>query len=69
VPRLLRAGQRSDLASVQCAASKVPGGYRVTDQKVWTSYASDSHRCLLLARTDTSAPRYRNLSLLMLDVA
>lgn len=62
-------GSGSDLASVQCVAKKVPGGYRVSGQKVWTSYASDSHRCLLLARTDPSAPRYRNLSLLMLDMS
>lgn len=62
-------GSGSDLASVQCVAHKVEGGYRVTGQKVWTSYASDSHRCLLLARTDLEAPRYRNLSLLMLDMS
>ncbi len=62
-------GSGSDLASVTCAARKVDGGYRVTGQKVWTSFAEDSHRCLMLVRTDESAPRYKNLSLLLMDMS
>lgn len=62
-------GSGSDLASVQCAARKVEGGWRISGQKVWTSYASDSHRCLLVGVTDPAAGRYRNLSLLLMDMA
>ncbi|MGQ0624348.1 MAG: acyl-CoA dehydrogenase family protein [Sporichthyaceae bacterium] len=62
-------GSGSDLASVTCEARKVAGGYRVTGQKVWTSFAEDSHRCLMLVRTDPTARRYQNLSLLLLDMS
>lgn len=62
-------GSGSDLASVRCSARPVDGGYKVTGAKVWTSYAEDSHRALLLVCTDPAAPRYRNLSLLLLDMA
>lgn len=62
-------GSGSDLASVTCSARKVEGGYRITGQKVWTSYAEEAHRCLMLVRTDDQAPRYRNLSLLLMDMS
>jgi alkylation response protein AidB-like acyl-CoA dehydrogenase len=61
-------GSGSDLASVTCSARRVDGGYLVRGRKTWTSYSRHSHRCLLLARTDEQAPRYRNLSLLLLDM-
>lgn len=62
-------GSGSDLASVQCVARKVEGGWRITGQKVWTSYAEDSHRCLMVVVTDPDAGRYKNLSLLLMDMA
>lgn len=61
-------GSGSDLASVTCTARRVDGGYLVRGRKTWTSFSRHSHRCLLLARTDVDAPRYRNLSLLLLDM-
>lgn len=61
-------GSGSDLASVSCSAKRVDGGYVVNGRKTWTSYSRHAHRCLLLARTDDQAPRYRNLSLLLLDM-
>ena len=61
-------GSGSDLASVSCSAKKVEGGYLVNGRKTWTSFSRHAHRCLLLARTDDQAPRYRNLSLLLLDM-
>jgi len=61
-------GSGSDLASVSCSARKVDGGYLVRGRKTWTSYSRHAHRCLVLARSDEEAPRYRNLSLLLLDM-
>ena len=58
----------SDLASVRCRADAVPGGYTITGQKVWTSYAQYASRCLLLARTDTEVPAHRGLTLFLLDM-
>jgi alkylation response protein AidB-like acyl-CoA dehydrogenase len=56
------------LASVACFAQKVDGGYLVRGRKTWTSYSRQAERCLLLVRTDQDAPRYKNLSLLLLDM-
>lgn len=61
-------GAGSDLASVATRAVKVDGGYRVTGQKIWTSFAQYSKRCLLVAKTSDDAPRHRNLSFLLLDM-
>jgi alkylation response protein AidB-like acyl-CoA dehydrogenase len=61
-------GSGSDLASVACSAKRVDGGFVVNGSKTWTSFSRHAHRCLLLARSDDQAPRYRNLSLLLLDM-
>jgi alkylation response protein AidB-like acyl-CoA dehydrogenase len=44
-------GSGSDLASLRTAATAVDGGYTLTGQKVWTSFAHESDRCMLLGRT------------------
>lgn len=61
-------GAGSDLASVSTTARRDGDGYRVTGQKVWTSFANVADRCLLLARSAPDAARYRNLSMLLLDM-
>lgn len=61
-------GAGSDLASVSTTARREGAGYRVTGQKVWTSFANVADRSLLLARSSTDAPRYRNLSMFLLDM-
>lgn len=40
-----------DTTSIRTFAKKVPGGYRVTGRKVWTSTAQEAHKIVLLART------------------
>ncbi len=61
-------GAGSDLASVTTLAKKVEGGWLVSGQKIWTSFAQYAQKCILLARTSTTAPRYRNLSFFLLDM-
>jgi alkylation response protein AidB-like acyl-CoA dehydrogenase len=61
-------GAGSDLASVTTRAEKVEGGYLVTGQKIWTSFAQYSRRCLMLVKTSPDAPRHRNLGFLLLDM-
>jgi alkylation response protein AidB-like acyl-CoA dehydrogenase len=58
----------SDLANIKCSARRVEGGYRVTGRKIWTSFARQADRCLLLVRTDENAPRHKNLTMLLLDM-
>jgi alkylation response protein AidB-like acyl-CoA dehydrogenase len=41
----------SDLASLRTRADKHDSGYRISGQKVWTSYAGHADTCFLLART------------------
>lgn len=61
-------GAGSDLASVSATARRDGAGYRLTGQKIWTSFAEAADRSLLLARTDPDAARYRNLSMFLVDM-
>jgi alkylation response protein AidB-like acyl-CoA dehydrogenase len=40
-----------DTASIKTFATRVPGGYRVTGRKIWTSSAQVANKILLLTRT------------------
>jgi alkylation response protein AidB-like acyl-CoA dehydrogenase len=58
----------SDLASVKTRAVAVDGGWLLTGQKVWTSYAQFADWGLCLARTDPDVPKHRGISLLVVDM-
>jgi len=79
VPRLLRGdeswcqgfsepGTGSNLASLTCRATRTDEGWRVTGQKVWTSYAQYAARCVLLTRTGTPESAHRGITALFVDM-
>jgi len=56
-------GAGSDLAGLRTRAERTADGWRINGQKIWTSGASKSQRCLLLARTGTAEDRHKGLVL------
>jgi alkylation response protein AidB-like acyl-CoA dehydrogenase len=64
-------GAGSDLAAVRSRAEKVPGGWRINGQKLWTSGAHHAHVMLALLRSEAGSERHAGLSqfLIPMDTA
>ncbi|MEX1142714.1 MAG: acyl-CoA dehydrogenase family protein [Thermoleophilaceae bacterium] len=58
----------SDLASLKTKAVKSNGGWVVTGQKVWTTFAHHAKWCMLVARTDQDAPKHQGLTYFLMDM-
>ncbi|OBF14854.1 acyl-CoA dehydrogenase family protein [Mycobacterium sp. ACS4331] len=80
VPKLLRGeeqwcqgfsepGSGSDLASITTRASQQGDKWVINGQKVWTSFAQHSQRCILLTRTgDAETPNHQAITAFFVDV-
>ncbi len=59
----------SDLASLQTAARRDGDGWRVSGQKIWTSYATMAQWCFLLARTATGERKQQGLTIFLVPMS
>ncbi|WP_349268313.1 acyl-CoA dehydrogenase [Mycolicibacterium parafortuitum] len=62
-------GSGSDLASLTTRAVRKGDKWVINGQKVWTSFAQFSHRCVLLTRTgDADTPNHQAITAFFVDV-
>ncbi len=58
----------SDLAALKTRAEQVDGGWRVTGQKVWTSFAHHAKWCMLVARSEPGSEKHKGLTYFLMDM-
>jgi alkylation response protein AidB-like acyl-CoA dehydrogenase len=58
----------SDLASLQTAARRDGDGWRVSGQKIWTSYATMAQWCFLLARTSKGERKQQGITVFLVPM-
>lgn len=61
-------GAGSDLPALRTKATKADGGWSITGQKVWTSYAGMADWCFLLARTGPAGGRKSGITVFLLEM-
>ena len=59
----------SDLASLRTFARRDGEGWRVSGQKIWTSYATMAEWCFLLARTDKGDKKQQGLTIFLVPMS
>lgn len=59
----------SDLPALRTRATRVEGGWRISGQKVWTSYATMAQWCFLLARTGAQGSRKQGITVFLMNMS
>jgi len=62
-------GAGSDLPALRTRAVRVEGGWLVSGQKVWTSYATMAQWCFLLARINDATSRKDGITVFLVDMS
>lgn len=62
-------GAGSDLASLRTAARRDGDGWRISGQKIWTSYAAMAQWCFLLARTSQGEKKQHGLTVFLVPMS
>jgi len=58
----------SDLASLTTRATPVDGGFQITGQKIWTSYAGMAQWCVLAARVGMGEKKHEGITLFLVPM-
>lgn len=58
----------SDLAALRTRAEPASGGFVLSGQKIWTSFAHIASYCFVLCRTSNAAVKHEGLSYLLVDM-